>query len=237
MFLSNTDKLGDAAYTGEWGKMNKETLDAIAAYQTNHKLTGDGMWGFWTDQVHGVMDNATLNKGSYTADYNNKHEQGDLLALPTNFTYTKLSDLSNKDAQAVQSDKGQTRTGGPTGLKIRHKGKTYNPGNYVSDEVLQAGKAVYETPDSPITVVLGGDKNLGTGVKLSAAYQTNAVPAMNAGLMTTPAVMVTEDAVSDTQPNHSVRQKRRADRKEERKEKRQERHRKLISRTAESTTD
>ena len=99
MFLSNTDKLGDAAYTGEWGKMNKETLDAIAAYQTKHKLTGDGMWGFWTDQVHGVMDNATLNKGSYTADYNNKHEQGDLLALPTSFSYTKLSDLSNKQVQ------------------------------------------------------------------------------------------------------------------------------------------
>lgn len=139
--------------------------------------------------------------------------------------------------QSVQSGEGQTRAGGPPGLKIRYKGKTYNPGNYASDEVLQAGKALYETPDSPITVVLGGKKNLGTGVKLSAAYKTNAVPAMNAGLMTTPAVMVTEDAVSDTQPNHPVRQQRRADRKEERKERRQERHRKLIARTAESTTD
>jgi hypothetical protein len=46
-----------------------------------------------------------------------------------------------------------------------------------------------------------------------------------------------DDAISDTQPNHPVRQQRRADKKEERKEKRQERHKKLISRTAESTTD
>ena len=482
MFLSRTDKLGDNAYTGEWGKMNKETLDAIAAYQTSHKLTGDGMWGFWTDQVHGVMDNATLNKGSYTADYNNKHEQGDLLALPTNFTYTKLSDLSNKDAQAVidyysaypellysddpvhakwrqvfhnsgqsgadflnqsfgamsvadraavdskktttshktaelQSDMaegstrvatqllpalasplaiggvtsvlagsaglagytglagsmmgapiggnvgakrgrkrgekkqdelyhdevaarygvasavhdpkrriaeeeakgrnvgtlagglvggaagsiagagteagyysllgqgranlgyagtpataqpsvgmygtttppavqgvsnmqmlraglkpanlstGRTRLGGTYGIRFNHNGKVYNAGTPASQEVINAANAYYNNPMSPLRVNFGGTTNTGAGAKLGLAYGVNVPAAAGIGAQVAPMGIIIDDAISDTQPNHSVRQQRRTDRKEERKEKRQERHKKLISRTAESTTD
>lgn len=484
MFLSREDKLGQDAYTGEYdGIMNKETFEAIKAFQRAHKLTDDGMWGFYTDaNANGLMDNDTLNRGSYTADYNNKHEQGDLLALPTNFTYTKLSDLSNKDAQAVinyysaypellysdepehakwrqvfhnsgqagadflnqsfgamsvadraevdpkktttshktaelQSDMaegntraaaqllpvlaspfaiggvtsvlaggaglagytglagsmigapiggnvgakrgrkrgekkqdelyrdevaerygvasavhdpkrriaeeeakgrnvgtlvgglaggvggsiagagaeagyysllgqgranlgyagtpataqpsvgmygtttpppvqgvsnmqmlkaglkpanlsaGRTRLGGTYGIRFNHNGKFYNAGTPASQEVINAANTYYNNPMSPLRVNFGGTTNTGAGAKLGLAYGVNVPAAAGIGAQVAPMGIIVDDAISDTQPNHPVRQQKRADRKEERKEKRQERHKKLVARTAESTTD
>ena len=99
MFLSREDMLGDSAYTGDWGKMNQETINAVKAYQKKHGFTEDGMWGYNTNSVHKVLDSDILKKGSYKPTH--KTEQGSLVAHPTSFTYAKLSDLSNKEAQAV----------------------------------------------------------------------------------------------------------------------------------------
>ena len=132
---------------------------------------------------------------------------------------------------------GRTRLGGTYGTRFNFNGQTYNAGTPATPEVIEAASAYYNNPASPIRINFGGNMGTNPGVKLGRAYDINVPGALNVGAMVTPASLIAGDAVRDTQPNHPVRQQRRADRKEERKEKRQERHKKLISRTAESTTD
>ena len=132
---------------------------------------------------------------------------------------------------------GRTRLGGTYGTRFNFNGQTYNAGTPATPEVIEAASAYYNNPASPIRINFGGNMGTNPGVKLGRAYDINVPGALNIGAMVTPASLIAGDAVRDTQPNHPVRQQKRADRKEERKEKRQERHKKLISRTAESTTD
>lgn len=132
---------------------------------------------------------------------------------------------------------GRTRLGGTYGIRFNHNGKFYNAGTPASQEVINAANTYYNNPMSPLRVNFGGTTNTGAGAKLGLAYGVNVPAAAGIGAQVAPMGIIAGDAISDTQPNHPVRQQRRADRKEERKEKRQERQKKLISRTAESTTD
>lgn len=95
----------------------------------------------------------------------------------------------------------------------------------------------YNSPTSPLKINFGGAQGTGRGVKIGQMYSLNPSGVATIGMGVAPMGMIATDAVSDTQPNHPVRQQKRADRKEDRKEKRQERHKKLVARTAESTTD
>ena len=132
---------------------------------------------------------------------------------------------------------GRTRLGGTYGIRFKHNGKFYNAGTPASQEVVSAANTYYNNPMSPLRVNFGGSTNTGAGAKLGLAYGVNTPAAVGVGARVAPMGIITNDAISDTQPNHSVRQQRRAERKEEREDRRQERHRRLVSRTAESTTD
>lgn len=100
MFLSREDMLGNDAYKGEFdGIANSEFIKAVRAYQKRHNFKEDGMWGYNTNQVHRVLDSDILAKGSYKPTH--RTEQGDLIARPTSFSYNKLSDFSNSDAQKI----------------------------------------------------------------------------------------------------------------------------------------
>jgi hypothetical protein len=132
---------------------------------------------------------------------------------------------------------GRTRLGGTYGIRFNHNGKFYNAGTPASQEAISAANTYYNNSMSPLRVNFGGTTNTGAGAKLGLAYGVNVPAAVGVGAQVAPMGLIMDDAIRDTQPNHSVRQQRRADRKEERKEKRQERQKKLVSRTAESTTD
>ena len=100
MFLAREDMLGNDAYKGELdGIIGPETIRAIKAYQKKHGYKEDGMWGYNTNQLHRVLDSSILAKGSYKPTH--RTEQGNFREIPTSFSYTKLSDLSNADAQKV----------------------------------------------------------------------------------------------------------------------------------------
>jgi hypothetical protein len=132
---------------------------------------------------------------------------------------------------------GRTRLGGTYGTRFNFNGQTYNAGTPASPEVIEAASTYYNNPASPIRINFGGNMGTNPGVKLGRAYDINVPGALGVGAMVTPASVIAGDAVRDTQPSHPARKQKRSDKKEERKEKRQERHKKLISRTAESTTD
>lgn len=132
---------------------------------------------------------------------------------------------------------GQTRLGGTYGTRFNFNGKTYNAGTPASPEVIEAASTYYNNPASPIKINFGGNMGTNPGVKLGRAYDINVPGALGVGAMVTPASLIAGDAVRDTQPSHPARKQKRSDKKEERKEKRQDRHKKLIERTAESTTD
>lgn len=136
-----------------------------------------------------------------------------------------------------QFSDGTTRTGGVFGGKYVVNGKIHNPGTPISADEAAALSQAYNSPTSPLKINFGGAQGTGRGVKIGQMYSLNPSGVAAVGMGVAPMGMIATDAVRDTQPNHPVRQQRRADRKEERKEKRQERHKKLISRTAESTTD
>ena len=136
-----------------------------------------------------------------------------------------------------QFSKGTTRTGGLFGGKYVVNGKIHNPGTPIAAEDAAALSQAYNSPTSPLKINFGGVQGTGRGVKIGQMYSLNPSGIATVGMGVAPMGMIGTDAVKDTQPNHPVRQQRRADRKEERKEKRQERQKKLVSRTAESTTD
>lgn len=136
-----------------------------------------------------------------------------------------------------QFSKGTTRTGGLFGGKYVVNGKIHNPGTPIAAEDAAALSQAYNMPTSPLKINFGGVQGTGRGVKIGQMYSLNPSGIATVGMGVAPMGIIGTDAVKDTQPNHPVRQQRRADRKEERKEKRQERQKKLVSRTAESTTD
>lgn len=134
-------------------------------------------------------------------------------------------------------EKGVTRTGGLYGGQYNVNGKIHNPGTPISPEDAALLSEIYNSPTSPLKINFGGAQGTGRGVKIGQMYSLNPSGIATVGLGVAPMGIIGTDAVRDTQPNHPVRQQKRADRKEERKEKRQERHKKLVARTAESTTD
>lgn len=93
---------GHGYYKGELdGIIGAQTLDAVRAYQRAHNLKEDGMWGISTNSQQKMIDNAIVNKGIYSKNY--QTEKGSLFT-PEGMEYWRgksLNDLSNQQVQEL----------------------------------------------------------------------------------------------------------------------------------------
>lgn len=132
---------------------------------------------------------------------------------------------------------GQTRAGGVYGVKHHYNGKTYNPGNWMDEATLARAKQDWYNPQSPYKMNIGGAQNTGRGVKIGQSMGVNWPGVGYQTALNTPTYLSGSYADNLGDATLVSKSKTNSAKKEERKEKRQERHKKLIERTAESTTD
>lgn len=205
------------------------------------------MWGYNTNQVHRVLDSDILKKGSYKPTH--KTEQ----AHPMDFTYATIKDFSPAEIQKVVNYYSVN----PELLysdDMKHskwRQVFHNSGKDGADFLNQVAASLTEEErakidpkklttqyktDALVSTVNAG-RNRASEQLLPALTVPTALATGRVGIGVAPMGNIATDAVNDIQPNYPIRLQRRAERREERKERRQDRHRRLISRTAESTTD